>query len=158
MAHKVISFHYTVKDSAGKVLDSSNGGDPMAFLTGHQQIIPGLEKELMGMNKGDEKSVTVSAEEAYGPRRDEMIQQVPRSELPEDLSIGQMFSVSTDDSGQPTHLVTVVEFNDEVVTLDANHPLAGQDLSFDVAVTEVRDATAEEVSHGHAHGAGGHHH
>lgn len=158
MAHKVISFHYTVKDSAGKVLDSSDGGDPMAFLTGHQQIIPGLEKELMGMKTGDAKSVTVSAEEAYGPRRDEMIQQVPRSELPEDLSIGQMFSVSTDDSGQPTHLVTVVEFNDEVVTLDANHPLAGQDLSFDVAVTEVRDATAEEVSHGHAHGVGGHHH
>jgi FKBP-type peptidyl-prolyl cis-trans isomerase SlyD len=87
-----------------------------------------------------------------------MIQEVPRAELPEDLTIGQMFSVSTDDSGQPTHLVTVVEFNDDKVKLDANHPLAGQDLSFDVSVTEVRDATAEEVEHGHAHGVGGHQH
>lgn len=158
MSHKVISFHYTVKDSAGKVLDSSDGGDPMAFLSGHQQIIPGLEKELLTMNKGDEKSVTVAADEAYGPRNDEMIQEVPRTELPEELTIGQMFSVSTDDSGQPTHLVTVVSFDDETVKLDANHPLAGQDLSFDVAVTDIRDATAEEVRHGHAHGVGGHHH
>ena len=150
MSHKVISFHYTVKDTAGKVLDSSNGGDPMAFLSGHQQIIPGLEKELLEMSKGDEKSLTVSAEEAYGPRRDEMIQEVPRAELPEDLS--------TDNSGQPTHLVTVVEFNDETVKLDANHPLAGQELSFDVEVTDVRDATSEEVEHGHAHGVGGHQH
>ena len=158
MSHKVISFHYTVKDSAGKVLDSSSGGDPMAFLTGHQQIIPGLEKELLEMSKGDKKSLTIEAEEAYGPRREEMIQEVPRTELPEDLSVGQMFSVSTDQSGQPTHLVTVVEFDDEKVKLDANHPLAGQDLSFDVEMTDSRDATKEEVEHGHAHGVGGHQH
>lgn len=158
MSHKVISFHYTVKDTSGKVLDSSSGGDPMAFLSGHQQIIPGLEKELLEMSKGDEKSLTVPAADAYGPRRDDMIQEVPRQELPEELTIGQMFSVSTDNSGQPTHLVTVVEFDDETVKLDANHPLAGQDLSFDVEVTDVRDATKEEIDHGHAHGVGGHHH
>ncbi len=158
MTNKVISFHYTVKNSKGEVLDSSDGGEPMAFLTGQDQIIPGLEKALLEMSSGDKKNLVIAAADAYGARRDDMMQEVGRKELPDDISVGQMFSVSADESGEATHLVTIVSFNDETVTLDANHPLAGQDLEFDVSISEIRDASAEEVEHGHAHGEGGHQH
>jgi len=158
MSHKVISFHYVVKDSSGTVLDQSTNEDPVAFLTGHNQIIPGLERELMAMASGDKKSVSVAAAEAYGERQDDLLTQVSRDELPEELQVGQMFSVSAEPGGEATHVVTVVEFDDQNVTLDANHPLAGKDLQFDVEITEVRDASAEELDHGHAHGEGGHHH
>ena len=151
MSQKVISFHYTVKDKTGNVLDSSQKGEPMAVLTGHNQIIPGLEAELLQMKEGETKNVLVESENAYGPRQENLTQEVPRSELPQDISKGQMFSVSTDDSGEPTHLVTVVDFDDEKVTLDANHPLAGQDLAFEVSVEGLREATPTEVEHGHVH-------
>lgn len=151
MSQKVISFHYTVKDTSGNVLDSSQNGEPMAILTGQNQIIPGLEAELVNMNEGETKNVLVESQDAYGPRQDNLTQEVPRSELPQDISVGQMFSVSTDDSGEPTHLVTVVDFDDEKVTLDANHPLAGQDLAFEVSVEGLREATEGEVEHGHVH-------
>lgn len=151
MSQKVISFHYTVKDTSGNVLDSSQQGEPMSFLTGQNQIIPGLEAELVKMSEGETKNVLVESQDAYGPRQDNLTQDVPRSELPQDISVGQMFSVSTDDSGEPTHLVTVVDFDDEKVTLDANHPLAGQDLAFEVSVEGLRDATESEVEHGHVH-------
>ena len=153
MSQKVISFHYTVKDKNGNVLDSSQEGEPMAILTEQNQIIPGLETELVQMGEGETKNVLVESEDAYGPRQDNLTQEVPRGELPQDISVGQMFSVSTDDSGEPTHLVTVVDFNDETVTLDANHPLAGQDLAFEVSVEATRNATESEVEHGHAHDA-----
>ena len=151
MSQKVISFHYTVKDTSGNVLDSSQNGEPMAFLTGQNQIIPGLEAELVKMTEGENKNILVESEDAYGARQDNLTQEVPRSELPQDISVGQMFSVSTDDSGEPTHLVTVVDFDDEKVTLDANHPLAGQDLAFEVSVEGAREATESEVEHGHVH-------
>ena len=151
MSQKVISFHYTVKDTSGNVLDTSQKGEPMAVLTGQNQIIPGLEAELIQMKEGETKNVLVESENAYGPRQENLTQEVPRSELPQDISKGQMFSVSTDDSGEPTHLVTVVDFDEEKVTLDANHPLAGQDLAFEVSVEALRDASETEVEHGHVH-------
>lgn len=158
MIAKVITFHYTVKSADGEVLDQSAGGEPMAVLTGQNQIIAGLEKALTEMAEGESKSLTVAAGEAYGERNDELVSSIERSHLPEgDLQVGQMFSV-TDDQGRPAGVVRVVSFDDASVTLDANHPLAGMDLQFDVEVVGVRPATAEEMSHGHAHGAGGHHH
>lgn len=148
---KVISFHYTVKNTKGEVLDSSQGQDPMTVLTGTQQIIPGLENALVKMAEGESQNLDIKAAEAYGARSENLIQEVARTELPEELSIGQMFTVSTDESGEPSHVVTVTAFDDSTVTLDANHPLAGQDLTFDVSVESMRAATPSEIEHKHVH-------
>lgn len=153
MSQKVISFHYKLTNTKGDELDSSEGKEALAFLTGSNQIISGLEKELITMSVGDKKVVNVSAEEAYGPKLDDRVAEVPRTDFPEEaeLEIGMMFS--TDPEGQS--IVTVTAMNDETVTVDGNHPLAGEDLTFDVEITDSRDASAEETDHGHAHGAGG---
>ncbi|MAI08278.1 MAG: peptidylprolyl isomerase [Magnetococcales bacterium] len=151
MSEKVISFHYKLTNSKGDVLDSSEGKEALAFLTGSNQIISGLEKELMSMSVGDKKTVDVAAEEAYGPKHDDRIADVPREQFPEEVEVGMMFS--TDPQGQS--IVTVTAVSDDTVTIDANHPLAGEDLTFDVEITAVREATADEMAHGHAHGEGG---
>ena len=151
MSQKVISFHYKLTNNSGDVLDTSEGKEALAFLTGSNQIISGLEKELMSMSVGDKKTVDVAAEEAYGPKHDDRIADVPREQFPEEVEVGMMFS--TDPEGQS--IVTVTGMTDTTVTVDANHPLAGQDLTFDVEVTATRDATEDEVAHGHAHGEGG---
>ncbi|MAF31858.1 MAG: peptidylprolyl isomerase [Pseudomonadota bacterium] len=151
MSQKVISFHYKLTNTNGDVLDSSEGKEALAFLTGSNQIISGLEKELVEMETGDKKTVTVASDEAYGPKFDDRIADVPREQFPEDVQVGMMFS--TDPQGQS--IVTVTNVSDDTVTIDANHPLAGEDLTFDVEVTAVREATADEIDHGHAHGEGG---
>lgn len=157
MSQKVIGFHYTLKDTAGTILDSSEGATPLLFLEGSGMIIPGLEKELLTMNVGDKKDVAIKASEAYGEKRDEMIIKVQRTQFPPEasLNIGDQFRASHDNHMPP---FTVVAIEGEEITLDGNHPLAGQDLFFNVEITESRAATAEEIAHGHAHGAGGHHH
>lgn len=154
---KVVSFHYTLKDSTGNVLESSIGDDPLSYLEGVGQIIPGLEKEINGLKKGDKKLVHVKAAEAYGVHEKDLIVEVPRQQIPKkDVEVGDQFHA---DSGHGhTQVVTVTAISDSHVTVDGNHPLAGQDLQFDVEITEVRDATKDELEHGHAHGAGGHHH
>lgn len=156
MAPKVVSFHYTLKDTKGAVLESSHGDEPLSYLEGVGQIIPGLESAIHGLKQGDKKSVQVKAAEAYGERELELIVQVPREQIPKpDVKVGDKFHA---DSGHgQTQVVVVTAVNDQHVTVDGNHPLAGQDLHFDVEVTGVRDATAEEVQHGHAHGPDGHH-
>lgn len=151
MSQKVISFHYKLTNNSGDVLDTSEGKEALAFLTGSNQIISGLEKELVAMDAGDKKTVNVPADEAYGPKHDDRIAEVPREQFPEEVEVGMMFS--TDPEGQS--IVTVTGMTDTTVTVDANHPLAGQDLTFDVEVTATRDATEDEVAHGHAHGEGG---
>lgn len=151
MSEKVISFHYKLTNSNGDVLDSSEGKEALAFLTGSNQIISGLEKELKSMSVGDKKTVDVAAEEAYGPKHDDRIADVPREQFPEEVEVGMMFS--TDPQGQS--IVTVTAVSDDTVTIDANHPLAGEDLTFDVEIAAVREATEEEMAHGHAHGEGG---
>jgi len=151
MSQKIISFHYKLTNSKGDVLDTSEGKEALAFLEGSNQIISGLEKELVAMSVGDKKTVNVPAAEAYGPKMDDRIAEVPREQFPKEVEVGMMFS--TDESGQ--NVVTVTAMTETHVTVDANHPLAGEDLTFDVELTDTREATKEELEHGHAHGEGG---
>lgn len=156
MNPKVVTFHYTLKDTGGKVLESSHGADPLSYLEGVGQIIPGLENALQGSKKGDKKTVHVPAAQAYGEYDKNLVVQVPRAQIPKkDVQVGDQFHA---DSGGHTQVVVVTEVTDQFVKVDGNHPLSGQDLNFDVEVTDVREATKEEMAHGHAHGPGGHHH
>ncbi len=155
MSQKVITFHYTLKDESGAVIESSKGSEPMAVLTGSESILPKVESTLTSMAAGDAKSVKLSAEEAYGPYDENLIGQAGRDELPQEIEVGMQFTAQ---QGGQVSIVTVKEFDDKVVHLDGNHPLAGKALEFDLEVTESRDATAEELDHGHAHGVGGHQH
>ena len=156
-AEKVVSIDYTLKDDNGKVLDTSEGRGPLAYLHGAGNIIPGLERELEGKAAGTAFEVTVPAADAYGERNDDLVQPVPKSQFPEGANpqVGQQFQAQTP-SGART--VTVVNVEPETVTIDANHPLAGQALHFAGQVVDVRDATQEELQHGHVHGPGGHSH
>lgn len=158
MAPRVVTFHYTLKDKAGKVLDSSQGHDPMTYLEGSGQIIPGLENALKTAQTGDKKNVTVKAAEAYGEHDKNLMFDVPRSQFPpgEKIEVGMKFRAGSPE--EPSPVFTVTSTTDTQISVDGNHPLAGQDLFFDVEVTDVRDATLEEIKHGHAHGPGGHHH
>ena len=153
----VASFHYTLTDSTGKVLDSSEGQEPLSYLHGAGNIIPGLEKALVGKAVGDKLNVSVAAAEAYGERDDAMVQQLDSSMFSgiDQLEVGMEFHAETEHGLQ---VVTVTGVEGDQVTIDGNHPLAGVDLNFDVEVTDVREATEDEIAHGHAHGAGGHHH
>jgi FKBP-type peptidyl-prolyl cis-trans isomerase SlyD len=156
MPKSVVTFHYTLRTKDGQLLDSSSGGQPIAFLEGGGQIIDGLEEALRGAAAGAKLKVEVAAARAYGVRDASLVKTVKRGMLPVDeLKLGDMFQ-----TGQDRHapVVTVTAIDGDDVTLDANHPLAGVDLVFDTEIVEVREATAEEVAHGHAHGPGGHHH
>lgn len=154
---KVVAIDYTLTDDQGQVLDTSEGESPLHYLHGAQNIIPGLENALGGKLPGDALKVTILPDEGYGERNDELMQAVPRSDFEDvdDLALGMQFRVA-DDEGEA--IVTVVKIEDETVTIDGNHPLAGVTLNFDVTVREVRDASEEELAHGHVHGPGGHAH
>ncbi len=153
----VVSIHYTLKNGEGTVLDASGGGAPLAYLHGAGNIIPGLESALEGKQTGDKLSVTVEPEKGYGERDERLVQAVPRSAFKDvkELAPGMQFQAQ---GPQGTRLVVVTQVATDVVTVDANHPLAGQTLHFEVEVAEVREATREELEHGHVHGPGGHHH
>ncbi|MCB9915162.1 MAG: peptidylprolyl isomerase [Planctomycetes bacterium] len=155
---KIVAFDYTLTDAEGRVLDTSEGRAPLAYLHGHGGIIPGLEAELEGKQAGDALKVTVPPEKAYGPRNDQLLNRVPKEAFAGQLEfeLGLQFPVRDQNGNQL--LVTIVHIEDDAVILDANHPLAGVELTFDVTIVEVREATAEELEHGHVHGAGGHHH
>jgi FKBP-type peptidyl-prolyl cis-trans isomerase SlyD len=152
--NSAVSFHYTLTDDAGQQIDSSAGQDPLAYLHGAGNIIPGLENALEGKAVGDQLNVAVSAEEGYGPVQQELIQDVPRSAFQgvESIEIGMQFEAQTGQGGAVP--VTVTAVTEETVTVDGNHPLAGKSLNFDVTIEAVREATAEELEHGHVHGAG----
>ena len=153
----VASFHYTLTDDAGQVIDSSEGRDPLAYIHGSGHIVPGLENALAGRSAGEKLKVAVVPEEGYGVRHQELVQIVPREAFQgvEDLQPGMQFQGR---NAQGSINVTIASIDGENVTVDGNHPLAGQTLHFDVEITEVRDATEEERQHGHVHGEGGHHH
>lgn len=153
----VVVIDYTLTNSSGEVLDSSQGKEPLAYLHGFQNIIPGLEKALEGKQKGDELQVKLSPEEAYGPRRDELLSVVDKNELAQipNLEEGMQLQAQTP---QGVQVFTVSAINGDKVTLDGNHPLAGEELNFSVKVVDVRKASQEELEHGHVHGAGGHQH
>ena len=153
----VVSFHYTLRNEAGDELESSRGGDPSAYLHGAGNIIPGLEAAMKGRSAGDVFTATVAAQDAYGEHRPEQVQRVPVKHLvfKGRLKPDMVVQLNTREGMRP---VTVVKAGRHSADVDTNHPLAGQTLSFDVEVLEVRAASAEETSHGHAHGPGGHHH
>lgn len=152
----VVSLDYTLRLDDGDVIDSSSGREPLVFMQGQGQIIPGLEKELYGMGEGDEKEVVVQAAEAYGEYDEDQLQEVPRSIFPDNINLEEGLSLRMRDqqSGQLFDAV-VDEVGPESVVLDLNHPLAGETLYFDVKVAGVRAATEEERTHGHAHGPDG---
>lgn len=151
---KVVTFHYTLKDEEGAQMESSRESQPMSYLHGAQNIIPGLEKAMQGKQAGDEFEVTVEPAEAYGERNEGNVQRVPAKHFkdPRRLERGQLVSLQTRNGPVQAVVIKVGRFN---VDLDTNHPLAGKSLTFEVEITDVRDATEEEVSHGHVHGPGG---
>jgi FKBP-type peptidyl-prolyl cis-trans isomerase SlyD len=153
----VVLIHYTLSNASGEVLDSSQGGEPLAYVHGSGNIIPGLEEALEGKVAGDTLVVAVPAEKAYGAHDPALIQQVPKRAFQGvgEIRVGMRFTAQTEHGPRP---VVVTRLAGDLVTVDGNHPLAGQALSFDVAITAVRAATPEELAHGHVHGPGGHHH
>ena len=152
-ASKVVSMQYQISEANGEILETSEPGDEWCFLVGSGELPPGLEKALEGHAVGDSVSVTLSPTDAYGEREEGLIQSIPRSELGEDMEVevGDKLEAETDDGWD---FVTVVALDDDTVTIDGNHELAGKTLKFDVQIVEVRDATPEELEHGHAHGEG----
>jgi FKBP-type peptidyl-prolyl cis-trans isomerase SlyD len=154
---QVVSIHYTLRDDAGEVIDSSAQGEPLSYLHGHGNLIPGLERELTGRKAGDRLQVKIPPADGYGEYDRELVQRVPRRALKgiADVKIGMRLQAQ---AAEGTRAVTVTQLTGDLVTLDGNHPLAGKNLNFEVEVAGVRPATAEELAHGHVHGAGGHHH
>lgn len=157
-ANKAVSIDYTLTNDAGEVIDSSAGGAPLVYLHGAGNIIVGLEKALVGKQAGDEVKVSVEPEEAYGEYSAELVATLNRSmfEGVDELEVGMQFHASGPDGGM--QIVTIRELEGDDVIVDGNHPLAGQRLHFAVKVVNVRDASQEEVAHGHIHGEGGHQH
>ncbi len=153
----VAAIEYELTDDAGEVIDSSKGSAPLSYLHGTGNLIPGLEAELEGKASGDAFKVRIAPEDAYGERHDEMIQDVPRTQFPDGAPLEPGMQFQAEGPGG-AHIVTVVGVEGDNVKLDGNHPLAGVPLNFDVKVVEVREATSEELEHGHVHGAGGHEH
>jgi len=149
----VAAIHYTLRDNKGEVLDTSDGREPLYYLHGAGNLIIGMEEGLEGKTKGDKFQLQIAPEKGYGEKDPEMVQKVPRSAFgDQEVKPGMKFS--TNQGG----VVTVTEVGLENITVDANHPLAGVELNFEVEIIEVRNATSEELAHGHVHGPGGHHH
>lgn len=155
---KVVNLKYTLRNGEGEVLDQSDATHPFLYMHGSSQIIPGLESALEGLKAGDKKMVVVAPEQGYGEKDPQLVIKVKRSQFPEeaDVQAGMQFE-SRSQEGY-SMVFTVAEVVGDEVTIDGNHPMAGVTLHFDVEVMDVRDATEEEKSHGHAHGPGGHHH
>lgn len=156
--HKVVAMQYKVSDvETGELIDSSEGGAPLVYLHGAQNIIPGLENAMEGKAEGDEFEVTVAPEDAYGEYSEERVQDVPKEAFGEveEIEPGMAFTAQSEHG--PVNLI-VVEVTDSTVKVDANHPLAGKSLKFEIKVESIRDASEEELQHGHVHGEGGHQH
>jgi FKBP-type peptidyl-prolyl cis-trans isomerase SlyD len=153
----VASFHYTLTDDAGTVIDTSSGRAPLTYLHGAGNIVPGLEKEMAGHETGDKFNVVVTPEEGYGEPEPQLVQVVPREAFQgvDDLQVGMEFQAHT---AHGPMSVAIAKIDGDAVTVDGNHPLAGKTLHFAIEVTDVRDASLEELAHGHVHGEGGHHH
>jgi FKBP-type peptidyl-prolyl cis-trans isomerase SlyD len=156
--NSVVTMHYELKDAAGEVLDSSSGGEPLVFLHGASNIIVGLEEELEGKSVGETVNAIVSPEKGYGMPVDALVQQVPKAAFGDeidDIKVGMKFQAETEQGPVP---VQVTSIEDDIVTVDGNHPLAGKELHFKCSIAEIRTASAEEIEHGHVHGVGGHAH
>ncbi|MDA1353810.1 MAG: peptidylprolyl isomerase [bacterium] len=157
-ANKVVVLDYKLTNDEGEVLDQSEGRGPLSYLHGHGNIIPGLEREVEGKNVGESFQVTVLPTDGYGEYDANMISEVPKTEFGDrvdEITEGMQLQIQTEEG---LMLVQVEEIKDDAITLNGNHPLAGINLHFDITIVEVREATAEEIEHGHVHGEGGHHH
>ena len=157
--HSVVSIHYTLTDHAdGQVLDSSEGNEAMVYLHGENNLIPGLEAELTGKTVSDKLDVSIAPADAYGEYEASLLHDVPRSNFDSapNLDIGMQFQAPNDQGS--TQVFTIVSLSDDVVGIDGNHPLAGKTLDFKVEITAIREASEEEIAHGHVHGEGGHAH
>lgn len=154
---KAVSFHYTLKNADGEQMETSRDKDPMSYLHGANNIIPGLEKAMEGRAVNDEFSVTVEPEEAYGVRNEKNVQRLPIKRLKGigKVSAGQVLTLQTNNGPVQVTVLKVGRFN---IDVDGNHPLAGKRLTFDVEITDIRDASEEELEHRHVHGPGGHQH
>ena len=155
---KVVTMNYEVVDDQGQLIDRSEEGGPLAYIHGNDQLIPGLETALEGRGKGDKVAVDVPPEQGYGERDEKGVQTVARNQFDDsvEIEVGMQFEAQDDDEGH--QIVTVAAVDGENITLDTNHPLAGKNLRFKVEILDVRDASTEELSHGHVHGPGGHDH
>ncbi|WP_147652835.1 FKBP-type peptidyl-prolyl cis-trans isomerase [Vulcaniibacterium gelatinicum] len=153
---RVVRFHYTVSEVGQPPLESSKESEPLAILIGHGNIIPGLEKAMEGRGAGESFSVDVPAAEAYGERREGLIQRVPKKHFGDRRLVPGMQVVLNTNFGP--RAVTIEKVGMSVVDVDLNHPMAGKDLHFDIEIVDVREASPEEIEHGHVHGEGGHHH
>jgi FKBP-type peptidyl-prolyl cis-trans isomerase SlyD len=154
--HKVVTIDYTLTDPQGEVIDTSKGAEPLSYIHGTDSIVPGLEAALEGRSAGDELKVSVPPDSGYGQRDESLIMAIPRTAFEgiEKLEPGMQFVANT---GASRQMFTIVGVHENEVKVDGNHPLAGMTLNFDITVREVRDATVEELDHGHAHnGADGH--
>jgi len=156
-ANTVVSIDYTLRNDAGDILDQSSPEAPLSYLHGHNNVISGLEHALLGKAKADRLEASIAPAEAYGEYDAALVQALPRAMFQgvDDIDVGMQFQTQMDGGVQ---VVTVKEVNDDTVTIDGNHALAGQTLHFDVTVKGVREASQEELDHGHVHGPGGHHH
>lgn len=153
---RVVRFHYAVSESGQEALENSRGGEPLAILQGHGNIIPGLETAMEGHEAGDHFTVDVAAADAYGDKRENLTQRVPKKHFEgQRLEPGMQVVLNTNFGARA---VTIQKVGMSVVDVDLNHPMAGKDLHFDIDIVDVREATPEELAHGHVHGDGGHHH
>ncbi len=154
----VVQIHYTLTGEDKQILDSSVGEEPLLYLHGYGQIISGLESALVGKNAGEKLQVAIEPQDGYGEYDPQLTSEVKKKQFPPNapLEVGALFEF-TNSNGDPV-VVRITELLEDAVKVDANHPLAGMKLFFDVEVVSIRPATKEELEHGHAHGAGGHHH
>jgi FKBP-type peptidyl-prolyl cis-trans isomerase SlyD len=156
--NKVVTMNFTLTDDTGNVLDSTDAGGPFSYISGTGTVLPKLEEAVSIMMIGTKKQLKLEAKDGYGEYNEDAVQAVGKENFPEDfiLEAGMEYMASNPDGVQMPFVITNVE--EETVTVDFNHPLAGKGLNFDIELLDVRDATAEELAHGHVHGAGGHHH
>jgi FKBP-type peptidyl-prolyl cis-trans isomerase SlyD len=149
----VVTLHYSVKTQSGDLIDESQSSEPIAFIQGSNYMIAGLEVALYGKHKGEKFEITIEPDQAYGDRQDQLVQAVPANMFDDmEIEVGMSFRATTDQGEQS---VIIIDKDDEYVTVDGNHPLSGMTLKFDVSIEDVREATGEELEHGHVHGAGG---
>lgn len=154
-AQKVVSIHYTLTDNDGTVLDSSSGREPLLYIHGLGHLIPGMEEGIEGRSAGEKLSLKIAPEKGYGVRNDEFVQQVPKTAFgDQEIEPGMQFEAGTEEQ---RYIVTVTGVEGDMITVDGNHPLAGVELNFEVEVIAVRNATEDELAHGHVHGADGTH-
>ncbi len=156
--NKVVTMNFTLKDDEGNILDTTESDGPFSYLSGNNMVLPKLEEAVSGMLIGTKKNIKLTAADGYGNYNEQIVQVVGRENFPQDfeLEVGMSYMASSPEGAQMPFVIT--EVRDEDVTIDFNHPLAGKNLNFDIELLDVREATAEELSHGHVHGPDGHHH